>query len=497
MAFQGYTLPAPVGGLNAISRVDDLPEVDALTLINVYPNGANCSIRKGFQVFATPSANNAVETLIAFPQSSGTTQVLACSNNKIYRVDSGVSDKTGATVPTSNKWQHTIFNERVFMCNGANTVQVYDGTSTINSTFTGVTLADLINVSSYKERLYFVEKNSLSFWYGNLKAIGASALTEFDMSYFFRLGGYLLYAGSYTDRIGTNTADLFFAVSSEGEILCYAGDSPSGTWGLVARYVIGKPLGYKAFIRVDNDLWINTERGIVPLSMLFSGGSSVAQNSVSAKVNPIISNYGSQISFDNRWFGAHWAAGRRVYVALPTSFTACDLLVCNIETGAWCYYQLPAGYVPNSMCVADGVVYIGTTTGNVLEFEQGYSDGTIPINFTIKLGYNFFGQRALWKKFLDCRPLMRGKADVFLQIGIDTDFRNNPTYGTIPSTTAETTPWGSPWGSPWGTPFIYYYERYGLRGQGHCGSLCVTGSSVNSPLDFNAFEIRFESGGQV
>ncbi len=497
MAFDGYTLPAPVGGLNAISRVDDLPETDALSLVNVYPNGANCSVRKGFEVFATPSSNNAVETLIAFPQADGTNQLIACANNKIYRIDSGVVDKTGATVPTSNVWQHVIFNDRVFMCNGVNTVQVYNGTTVSDSTFTGVTLADLISVSTYKERLYFVEKSSLSMWYGNLKAVGASALTEFDMSYFFRLGGYLLYAGSYTDRIGTNTTDLFFAVSSEGEILCYGGDSPSGTWGLVARYVIGKPLGYKAFVRVDNDLWINTERGIVPLSLLFSGGSSVAQNSVSAKVNPLISNYGSQVGFGNDWFGAHWAAGRRVYISLPINFTQTDFLVCNIETGAWCYYTLPAGYVPNSMCVLDSVVYIGCTNGSVIEFETGYSDGTSPINFFIKLGYNFFGSRKNWKKFLDCRPLMRGKSDVSIQIRIDADFRNNPDFGTISPSASVRTPWGSPWGSPWGTPYIYYYNRYGLRGQGHCGALCLQGAVQDSPLDFNAFEIRFEIGGQI
>jgi hypothetical protein len=269
MAVQGITMPAPYGGLDLVSPIDNMEPFHALELINIFPSSNAPTLRKGYVEFQDTGNANPVRTLSAMPLPDGNSKLIAAVGTKIYAIDSaGVTD-TGATITNSN-CQTEIFNNKMFICNGADTVQVYDGnTLTIgNSTFTGVTLADLINVSSYKNRVYFIEKDSANIWYGGVNAVGSSALTQEDLSYVLRLGGFLVFAGSFTNQTAQTSADLFLVISSEGEVLCYAGDDPS-SWTLVARFYIGKPLGYKAFVRVNQDLWIITEQGIVPVSGLF------------------------------------------------------------------------------------------------------------------------------------------------------------------------------------------------------------------------------------
>lgn len=499
--YNGFTIPASYGGLNLIDAIDSMPPQDAQELLNIYPTGLTTALRGGYSSFVTLTGSSPVRSLYGFTLADGNERLVAATNNKFYEISSGSAiDITGATTPTLNDWSATIFAHRLFLANGTNTVQVYDGVSVTDSTFTGVTLADLINVDSYKERLYFVQKNTASFWYGGVKAVGASALTEYDLKYFFKKGGYLLFSGSWTNQLANTSTDLFMAVSSEGEVLFYSGLSPADTaWSLVAKFELaGKPLGYRAFVRVDNDIWIITDRGIIPVSLLFSGQTTVATNQVSRKINPYISQQASSFSFDHRWTGIAWSQGRRVFINVPTATDDNNLAVCNLDTGAWTIYDYTDVGAATSIAVFESNFYIGGNTGIVSHAESGYSDNNQPIYFINRLAYNFFGSRGNFKAFKDVRPLIKAKRGVALGVAVDTDFKQSTSIDNITSDVGSTsTPWGSPWGSPWGTPVSYLYDRHTLRGQGHCGAIRIQGSVSDTPLEFSAFEVRFELGGQV
>lgn len=497
--YQGYTLPAPSGGLNLIDPVDRLPENDAMEMVNLYPSGSVVSLRGGLTQYSTFNSS-AVSTLATWTPASGATELIAASGLKFARISSpnGV-DITGSTTPTSDNWQTAQFGGRTWFANGIDTVQQYSGGGSItDASFTGVTLSSLINVSSYKERIYFVESASGSVWYGGTKSL-SGALTEFDASYYFKRGGYLLFAGSWTNQLASTSADLFFLCSSEGDLLFYSGSYPGdAAWTLVAKFEIGKPLSYRSFIRVDNDIWIITEQGIVPISLLFSGGPTVALNSVARKVNSLITTYARSVGFNSLWHGAHWPAGKRVYIVIPITGGDTQLLVCNTETGAWSTYKYyaTAGEV-SSLAIYDGWPYAGNASGKVRLMEDSRSDDGSPIQFTARLPFNFFGSRGNFKTFKDVRPIVRTQRGVNFFIGIDTDFKQGMDYGNISTVTGTSTPWGSPWGSPWSGGAEYLFDRFGLRGQGHCGALRIRGSILEAPLDFNAFEVRYEVGGQV
>lgn len=498
--FQGYTLSAPSTGIDLVAPIDNMDPTSARELVNMFPTGRNAILRGGYSELVD-IGNDEIEMLSSLPLASGSSKLVAAMGAKLSEVSTGTESViTGSTTPTSASFNSDVFAHRLFMANGVDAVQVYDGTSVVDSTFSGVTLENLINVSSYKERIYFIERDSLNVWYGNTQAVGSSALTLLPLQYAMKRGGKLLFAGSWSNQLAATSADLFFACSSEGEIVFFNGSSPADTstpWGLVARFVIGRPLGHRAFIRVNNDVWILTEQGIVPISSLFSVSPEAALDTIGKKINPLIARYAKLVGPSHRWHGVHWPNGRRVYVVIPTSNTAVFLAVYGLDAQGWCTYELNSAKAACNVAVADGAPFFASSDGVVYEAEKGYNDDGAAINIRGRLPFSFFGSRGNYKEFKDIRPLMYARRGQTLQIGIETNFQEVRNLDTLTSAPGDFTPWGSPWGSPWSSGMAYIFERFSVRGQGHSGAIRFRASVKDAPLELYGFEIRFRLGGQV
>lgn len=498
-------MPPPYGGLDLISPIDNMDPAFALELVNVFPGSTAPVTRGGYQEYVDLSAGNtAVNTIADYNKADGSSEMIVVSEGgtpKIFKVVAGVAtDITGSTPITAgySNMQTQQFGSRLYMCNGQDTVQVYDGSTVADSTFTGVTLADLINVSTYRERLYFVEKDSLQFWYGNTNAVGASALTSFDLQYSMKKGGFLVFAGSYTNQTAQTSQDLFFAISSEGEVVFYAGSYPGDTnWQLVARYYIGKPLGYRAFIKVNNDIWILTQQGVVPVSALFQASPEQVVNLISAKVNPYISQYVKLLKFSPRWHGIFWPEGRRVFVNIPSAENTSTILVYSIDTGGWCVYELFDQEDGITLAIVDGQPYYGSYHGYVYSAETGLTDKGESISFSGRTAFSFYGSRGNYKAFKDIRPLIKTRKGLTLALGLDTDFQRASSTDSVSTGIATITPWGAPWGSPWSSGTEYVFNRYAVRGQGHSAAVRFGGSVNKADCQIYGFEIRFDQGGQV
>ncbi len=505
MAYEAFTISPPYQGIDLVSPIDNMGQEYALELTNVFPGPSAPITRKGYSSYCDLSATQtSVNTLFPYSRQNGTVDLIAVAagtTRRIYKITAGVATNiTGSTAisSTGTNMNCEQFGSRLYMCNGVDAVQVYDGTTVADSTFTGVTLANLINVSAYKERLYFVEKNSMKFWYGNTQAVGSSALTSFDLQYVMKNGGYLLFAGSYTNQVAQTSQDLFWAISSEGEIVFYSGSSPaSDAWGLVARYVIGKPLGFRAFVRVNNDVWILTQQGIIPISALFQSDPEQALNVVSARINPFIAQAAKYFSFSPRWHGMFWPQGRRVFINIPNSESQSKMAVYSIDTRGWCFYELATATDAITINVADGIPYYGSSTGRVFEAEDGFTDNGLPIHFAGRCAFSYFGTRGNFKAFKDIRPLLKANKGITLGLGLDINFQETAIVDQVSTGVATTTPWGSLWGSPWSSETEYIFNRYATRGQGHSAAVRFSGAISNSECQFYGFEIRFDVGGQV
>ena len=500
----GYTVPAPVAGLNLVDPIDQMDASYALALENVVPNGLSCSVRKGHTFLAgLASASSVIQTLETMANNDSTYQVIAgdSSTNNLYRVTTGTMSSIGGPY-ASTVFNADTFGYRLFLANGVDDLQVVDTGAASASTFTGVTLANLINVSSYKERVYFVEKNTLKVWYGNTQAIGGSALSSYDFSFAMKSGGYLVSCGSFSNNYADSTQDLFYALSSEGEILFYTGSSPADVttpWGLVKRAKIGRPLGYRAFVEVENDIWILTDQGIVPITAIFSSNPSVAIDTVGQKINPLIAQYAASVPFSHLWRGTYFSKERKVYIVVPLSNVSTMLLVYNIVGQAWTTYTFYQNQLALKVASVAGAVFYAGVNGNVYTGESGYSDyittlTTNPTRFFGRGAFSFYGNRGLWKAYRDIKPLMKTVRSVNLSLALDTEFKQTPDTATISAGVGVYTPWGSPWGSPWSSGVEYIYDRHAIKGQGYSAAIKFAGSISGSSFELNGFEMRYTQG---
>jgi hypothetical protein len=111
--------------------------------------------------------------------------------------------------------------------NGVNTPRVYDGaTWSTAPAITGVTPESLSYVWSFKNRLFFVQKDTQNAWYLPVDSIGGAAV-EFPLGGVFTRGGSLLFGASWSTDGGGGLSEQCAFFSSEGEVAVYQGTDPS------------------------------------------------------------------------------------------------------------------------------------------------------------------------------------------------------------------------------------------------------------------------------
>jgi len=533
MAFQGVTMPPPSLGLDLVTPIDSMDPSAALELTNVFPGAGAPSVRLGYQEFATLPLTSPIGFMGELPRPASASQLIVANTTRLYSVSTSgvVADISKVGGYTNGLWNSEIFANNIYLCNGINNAQVYTGTSTaadLNATFAGggSTLDKLWNVNSYRERLYFTEKDSFKVWYHDTAratfTAAGSQLKSYDFQYIMKRGGYLLFTTTYTNQTASTANDYFVAVSSEGEIAMYSGYSPDDTaWTLVAHFFIGKPLGPKSYIRVGHDIWIITDQGIVPVSVLFQADPEQAINVISQNVNPIITQYASLVGFTNLWHGFFWSGGRRVYVSIPDTDASAFFLVYSIDRKSWSIFKLATDTHAFRSCKFNRMPYYGSYSGKIYLGETGYADNVTststgsPITFEGRLAFSFYNSRGNYKAFKDIRPLLRTRRGLSLGLGLDTDFKRQDSLGVITTAVANFTAWGVPWGigagtlnpstglpmtpffQAWSSDIDYIFDRYATLGQGHCAAIRFAGSIKNSPLEIYGFEVRYNIGGQV
>src|SRR3990167_1562770 len=215
---KSITLPAPVGGWNSRDGLPSMAEDDAVLLENWFPASTSVDVRKGYIPW-TASVQGYIETLMAYSGAATNKLFAASSVGTIYDVttqDSFLTDEDGHFITTeyerilvietagssvsltgmsNGRFQYvniaTPGGNYIIICNGVDSVRSFDGTNWATPSITCVTSADLIHDNLHKNRLWFVEENTLSAWYLPVQSI-AGAASELDLKSFATKGGYLM-----------------------------------------------------------------------------------------------------------------------------------------------------------------------------------------------------------------------------------------------------------------------------------------------------------------
>lgn len=442
-------LAAPVKGWNARDAKAAMGSQYAFELINWFPGTATINIRPGCSDWVT-GINARTETLMTY--ASPTEQKLFASTDlNIY--DVSTEGAIGASVAscTSGAWSFVNFNtvggSFLVLVNGVDSLKLYNGTawSVITGVsapiaITGVTTSTLETVSVFKRRLWFTQKDSMSLWYLDTNALGGAA-TEFPVGQIFARGGKVVATTSWTIDGGVGMDDHFVIITSEGEIAVYKGTDPDDAtlFSLHGVYFAGKPLGNRCFSKLNGDVVILTEKGVLTLSKLLAGQSSVYTTALTSVIDGAFAEAVRYYKDNFGWTCVVHPLQNALIVNIPTTNSSSIQFVMNTITGAWCQFQ---GWPAIDVIVFGSELFYSANT-KIVKAWSGANDFGNDISALCQQAYSYFGSRGVLKQVKLVRPILEFDYSIRLELGIDVDFDDRTTYNEILVQRGSTSEWDS------------------------------------------------------
>lgn len=492
---KSLTLPAPYAGINLRSDITALQPNEARILENWFPGSGQLSLRPGYARWGTGMGSGEVKTLAAFVGYSSS-KLIAGANEKLYDVTATGSATQIGTGFTQDRWQTALYSDRLFFVNGADTPQVYNG-STVGSIAwagTGLTNTNLINVALVRNRLWFCEKDKAHVWYAGIGQItAASDLTKFQLEQIAG-GGYCMAVGAWSRDAGDGADDMTVFVMSTGEIIIYQGD-PASTFSLIGKYQTGAPpIGRRCAFNVGGELVIITRLGLLPVSAAVGGvAMDLAKIDPWGKIAPGIAA-DAVLDFENAgWHGClHDGV---VYVNVPQSpGVLSKQYVLNTRNGSWTVYTK---WNASALCSFDNSLYFGAQTGGFANKVGASDDNGDDITVASNGAFIYPQASQSTNLFTALRPKLQASGRAAGVIGVDTDFVIRTLVGNTVDLVNDpsTTPWGSDWGSPWGTASDSRSTWYTIRGEGRSVSVRMRAACNASDLRWFATDVLLKPGG--
>ena len=492
------SVPAPVGGLNARDSLASMPPTDADLMSNWFPTPTGLQVRGGSADWAT-GMGGWVETVMVYNGYTLRKMFAAASGNIYDATAQGTVGSAVVTGNTSNRWQYVNFGtaggQFLIAVNGNDHGQVYNGSTWSAASLTGVADTLLITPFVFKGRLYFIQRDTLKIWYLAAGSI-SGALSAFDLSSIFKLGGYLVAASSWNVDTVAGPQDYLALISSEGEVAVYQGYDPtqSSTWSLVGTFRVGRPVGRRCLQKIGADLVIISADGLYPLSDAMLTDRSQEQKAISYKIENLINSDVQSYGNNFGWQVLLYPIGNKIMVNVPMVENVSQYqYVMNTITQAWTVFN---GW--NAACFEQmGDVLFYGTNGKVVKCDFGGTDNGAAIITDLGPAYSYFGSPGENKQFTMARPVFQKQGSVGTSVILNTDFRNSQPTSTLtlpPSANA------SFWNvAPWNTSFWSYDGQIQLNwqtvfGVGYCASLRMKTISKTSDA-LLAIDYGYQRGG--
>ena len=420
-------LPAPTKGWFVGANLADAPEGTAYVLDNAFPQLDYVRMRGGSNAYATGMPSAAVNTLIPYNAASSS-KLFACCAGSIYDVSNVGAVGTAAVsgLSSSAVIEYTQFSNAggswLMAVNGTDPAQLYSGTTwTTSPAITGLTLGNLAFVWPYRNRIYGVVNNSLSYWYLPLNSIGGAA-TQVDMSGIFKKGGYIVGGSTWAVNANSGLYQLFVVITSEGEVAVYDGLNPADTaWTIRGQYAISRPLGRRCILPAGGDIAINTEDGVVPMSKVMSLDQiALANAAVTAPIAPAFRRAVIDRAGISGWQIMTWPLESMAIINLPkTSASDNTQFISNARTGAWARYT---GWDANCFAVYNNKLYYGSSDGRVMQGETGGQDDGKNYTMTVFPSYSPLQNPGIRKFVKMVRPRIQSAFGIAPQLTIRVDF---------------------------------------------------------------------------
>jgi hypothetical protein len=400
-------LQAPIRGWRSDEGAAKEQPGAAIKLLNFIPQPDVVRLRRGYDSHATGMTDE-VETLMVYTSSSNTA-MFAAVGGFIY--DASIAGAASVSLSGMSEARYSWTNmsttggQFLTIANGVDTVRVWNGAAWSEPGITGIVSTTVLNfVWQYKNREWFLKKNSMSAFYLPIDTI-AGALLEFNIGSLFNRGGYLVAGATWSVDAGDGMDDLICFMTSEGELAIYSMVDPSDAANVFLKgvYYLGRPVGDRCLFKLGADLVAITNAGVVPISRVLTTGTEKLEEA--ALTAPIRHDYSDNAEVFGNLDGWQITAHPRsnlLILNIPTiERVEAKQFVMNILTGAWCEWNNI-----NALCwtLFGEDIYFGGSAGVVYKAETGSQDAGQSITGEMILAFSQFGASARQKHIKMVRP---------------------------------------------------------------------------------------------
>lgn len=432
---QGASQPAPVEGWDAVSPIAAMSPKRAVRLDNWFPQPDWIEVRKGHIIWS-PCTDAPVETLATYNGLTAST-MFAVSDGSIFNVTASGSGVLAVSGLANSRFQYVNFattgGNFLYMVNGADIPQYYDGASWLTATITGITSSDIIGVNAFKNRLWFTLTGSSDAAYLPVDSIQGAAV-KFPLGGLFTRGGYLMAMGTWSIDAGNGPDDYAVFWSSQGQCAIYQGTDPSSaaTWSLVGVFDMGEPIGRRCMTRVGADIALICVDGVVPLSkaMIFER-AAVVKVSLTERIQRVMNQSARLYRNNFGWELTSYPRGTRAILNVPIEENTDQVqYVMNTLSGAWCQF---IGMKANTWETLEEDLFFGGNDGVVYKADTSGTDAGNVLSADMMTAYNYYGMRGNQKRWTMCRPQLTTDGQVNPGLAINVDFREDAPL-SVPST---------------------------------------------------------------
>jgi hypothetical protein len=517
-------VPAPQGGINALSGAGNVPITDALFLYNMIPQEYGVHIRKGYREWCEPiPVGDGIKTIIPF-QAANTDapidKLFAANGDGIYDITTeGAAPIKVLDWPVKStragwmSWHAyvTIAGNFILACDNENGYYIYTGSTDIWAVgvITGPTPAEALLdfVTVWKNRVWFVQQSTGSAWYLPVGQITGSA-TEFQFGNKFKYGGFLKSLWNWTLDGGEGVDDYLAVISSGGDFLIYKGEDPAtaGEFRQVGSWFIGKPMdGRRQADDFGGDLLALSSYGVIQASKLIAGAPAQDETAqLSYKINPRVNNI---IEAGNTGFGWQIKMSPRdqlIFVLTPKlESKAWIQFVYSTVTKAWCQFV----DVPMKCCeVYQHKFMFGSDTNRIFVYD-GFADNVlledsgataITVQWEMLTGFQTFDNPGINKRVQFMRPRFIGSEPPTFNIAPRYDFNLSQLQSPIELPTLSFGRWNTGiWDtSTWAGDTITTQPPIGAFGIGQHVAIAMRGLSAGGTI-YLGTDLMMDSGGYL
>jgi hypothetical protein len=444
-------------------------------------------------------ATTATAQTISSITSSGTTATVTTSSAHGLVTDNRVVISGAVEAPYNGTFRITVTGSTTF---------TYTMTSSTTSPATGTPIYTVlgieginnnlfVHVNSLQERIYFVEKNSLDFWYLPVNSLGGTA-KQFPLGSIARSGGYLQAMGTWTLDAGYGVDDLGAFVTSMGEVIVYKGTDPddANNWSLVGVWQMGQTYARRCFFKYAGDFLLLTQDGLVPMSAALQSSRLDPRVNLTDKIFYAVSQAADLYFGEFGWQINYFAPYNMLILNIPITQGVEQFVMHNI-TKSWGRFTGIQAYCWE-VSGPDGMFF--GSDGYVGKFYDGFSDAGNNIVANAQQAYSYFDSRGQLKRFTMVRPILQTDNTVpNVLCGISTDFDtvNLSNQITFNPSLAKVGIWNtSTWdNASWGAGLTTSKVWQGVTGIGYAGSVNMSVASQGVDFHWASTDYVMERGG--